>query len=106
MSTEHPFYILEYILDDDGAIIEQIFQVATSTYGAKGNVIAPAPWSDEYMAATYYGSHVVTIWKMAQPTTNSSDGLTRYKTAVEVVKVGPVSGNVTGGCCGALLWSD
>lgn len=106
MSTEYPGYISAYLLDDDGAIIEQMFQMPTSTNGAEGNVVAPAPWSDEYMAATYYGSHVLTIWKMEQPKKNSSDGLTRYETAVEVVKVGPASGNVTGGCCGALLWSD
>ncbi|KAK7737598.1 hypothetical protein SLS63_002727 [Diaporthe eres] len=106
MSTEYPGYISAYLLADDGTIIEQMFQVPTSTNGAEGNVVAPAPWSDEYMAATYYGSHVVTVWKMEQPTTNSSDGLTRYQTASEVVKVGPASGNVTGGCCGALLWSD
>lgn len=106
MSDEYPGYVSAFVLDDDGAVIERMFQVPTSTNGAEGNVVAPAPWSDEYMAGTYYGSHVVTVWKMEQPITNSSDGLTRYQTAVEVVKVGPASGNVTGGCCGALLWSD
>lgn len=106
MSTDYPGYISAYLLDDDGAILEQMLQVPTSTNGAEANVVAAAPWSDEYMAATYYGSHVITIWKMTQPTINSSDSLTRYETAVEVVKVGPASGNVTGGCCGALLWSE
>lgn len=106
MSTEYPVYISAYILNDDGAIIEQMLQVATSTNGGEGNVVAPAPWSDEYMAATYYGSHVVTIWKMEQPTKNSSNGLIRNETTFEVLKVGPASGNFTVGCCNALLWSD
>ncbi|KAH8777889.1 hypothetical protein F5883DRAFT_409785 [Diaporthe sp. PMI_573] len=106
MSTDYPGYVSAYLLADYGAIIEQMFQVPTSTNGAEANVVAPAPWSDEYMAATYYQPHVVTVWRMTQPTANSSDGLVRYQTAVEVAKVGPASGNITGGCCGALLWSD
>lgn len=106
MSTDYPGYVSAYLLGDDGEIIEEMFQMPTSTNGAEANVVAPAPWSDEYMAATYYQSHVVTVWKMEQPITNSSDGLVRYQTAVEVAQVGPSNGNITGGCCGALLWSD
>jgi len=54
MSTDYPGYVSAYLLADDGVIIEQMFQVPTSTNGAEANVVAPAPWSDEYMAATYY----------------------------------------------------
>lgn len=98
-------YLSAFRLDDRGAVEEPLFIVPTTTRGSTTNSVSPAPWSDEFVAMTDYGTGYVQIWKMVIGSGGGAGGDSKAKandTATPVARVDIADG----GCCANVLWYD
>ncbi|KAK7752883.1 hypothetical protein SLS62_005225 [Diatrype stigma] len=89
-------YLSVFQLDDRGAVEDRLFMVPTTTRGGIANSVSPAPWSDEFVAMTDYGTGYVQIWKVMSGNAEAN------ATATAVARVDIVDG----GCCANVIWYD
>ncbi|RYP70976.1 hypothetical protein DL771_005071 [Monosporascus sp. 5C6A] len=106
-------YLSTFELDKDGAVVSAgrpgsgagpggkgpLFIVPMTTGGGITNHVSPAPWSDEFVAMTDFGTGYVQIWKM---TTTKKDGAMDGVGAAAVARVDIPDG----GCCANVIWYD
>ncbi|RYP00532.1 hypothetical protein DL766_003604 [Monosporascus sp. MC13-8B] len=106
-------YLSAFGLDTDGAVVSAgrpgsgtvaggkrpLFMVPTTTRGGIANSVSPAPWSDEFVAMTDFGTGYVQIRKM---TTTKIDGGVDEVGAAAVARVDIPDG----GCCANVICYD
>ncbi|KAF2671897.1 3-carboxy-cis,cis-mucoante lactonizing enzyme [Microthyrium microscopicum] len=90
-----PGFITGFRLQEDGQIIDQIFQVNTPTGGGKSNNLAASPFADNMVALTESERGSVSLW--------------RYDN-VNVKQIASVqihdAGAPNKGCCSEAVWLD
>lgn len=91
-------YLSAYLLSEEGYVDRRMFTVPTTTTGGIANSVSPAPWSDEIVAMTDFGTGYVQIWKMTQPRESGVGFLNATAIARVDIK--------DGGCCANVLWYD
>lgn len=92
-----PGYIAVYELDEHGGIIKENFLKETTTSGGVANAVAPAEFSDRFVALTDNSIGFVEIWELAEDG-NSADVVAYIDLADQ--------GNerYTSGCCANAVW--
>ena len=88
-----PGYISAFsISPTTGSIEEQLFLTETTTSGGAANAVAPAPFSDEFVALTDTEKGFVQIWQL-----NTCDDGASAEVVAEISLPG-------GGCCANAVW--
>jgi carboxy-cis,cis-muconate cyclase len=87
-------YISCFLLDADGAILQRLFMIPTTTVNGIANAVAPAPFSDEWMALADNPTGYVQIWRLG----DKGNGTTAVPVARVDIK--------DGGCCANAIWYD
>jgi carboxy-cis,cis-muconate cyclase len=85
-----PGYISAFSLSSTGAIEQQLFLTKTSTSGGSANAVAPAFFSDDFVALTDTEERFVQIWQF-------------NGTAASAVAQLSLD---DGGCCANAVWYD
>ncbi|KAI0018827.1 carboxy-cis,cis-muconate cyclase [Xylariomycetidae sp. FL0641] len=83
-------YVAAFALDGAGAIVKQNFLLPTTSSGGAANSVAPAPFTDRFVAVTDAEAGFVEIWELAADA--ASAGVVAHLDVVD------------GGCCANAVW--
>jgi carboxy-cis,cis-muconate cyclase len=90
-----PGYLTGFRLQEDGQIIDQIFQVNTPTGGGKSNNLAACPFAENTVALTESEKGSVSLWRYDNVAVKE----------IASVQIQDAKGP-NKGCCSEAVWLD
>jgi len=93
LNTTNYGYISCFKLKEDGDIQTKLFTIPTTTTSGIANAVAPAFFSDEWVAMADYGLGYVQMWRFTEGSKPTAKAVARVDIA-------------DGGCCANVLWYD